>query len=112
MALVGACIGLLGGAQKVFYFEILEAVRPKGSQTASLGWIWTVEGSFMALGSAAGGVVSETYSPQVGLAILPTMIFIGLIILSIGRGRLSAANNIPTDEEDLQALENNSSSDK
>jgi hypothetical protein len=40
------------------------------------------------------------------------MIFIGLIILSIGRGRLSAANNIPTDEEDLQALENNSSSDK
>jgi predicted MFS family arabinose efflux permease len=112
MALVGACIGFLGGAQKVFYFEILEAVRPKGSQTASLGWIWTVEGSFMALGSAVGGVVSENYSPQVGLAILPTMIFIGLIILSIGRGRLSAANNIPTDEEDLQALENNSSSDK
>jgi predicted MFS family arabinose efflux permease len=112
MALVGACIGFLGGAQKVFYFEVLEAVRPKGSQTASLGWIWTVEGSFMALGSAVGGVVSETYSPQVGLAILPTMIFIGLIILSIGRGRLSAANNIPTDEEDLQALENNSNQDK
>jgi predicted MFS family arabinose efflux permease len=112
MALVGACIGFLGGAQKVFYFEILEAVRPKGSQTASLGWIWTVEGSFMALGSAVGGVVSENYSPRVGLAILPTMLFIGLIILSIGRGRLSAANNIPTDEEDLHAFENNSNQDK
>jgi hypothetical protein len=58
----------------------------------------------MALGSAVGGVVSETYSPQVGLAILPIMIFIGWIILSIGRGRLSAANDIPTDEEDLQAM--------
>jgi MFS family permease len=104
MALVGACIGLLGGAQKVFYFEVLEAVRPKGSQTSSLGWIWTVEGSFMAMGAAVGGVVSENYSPQLGLAMLPVMIFIGLIILTIGRARLSAANDIPTDEEDLQAM--------
>jgi len=112
MALVGACIGLLGGAQKVFYFEVLEAVRPKGSQTSSLGWIWTVEGSFMALGAAVGGVVSETFSPQVGLAILPIMIFIGLIILTVGRGRLSAASDVPTDEEDLQAMKDVSNQDK
>jgi len=104
MALVGASIGFLGGAVQVFYFEVLEAVRPKGSQTASLGWIWSVEGSFMAVGAAVGGVVSETFSPRVGLAMLPIMIGIGLIILSIGRGRLSAANDIPTDEEDLQAM--------
>jgi MFS family permease len=104
MALFGAGIGFLGGAVQVFYFEVLEAVRPKGSQTSSLGWIWSVEGSFMALGAAVGGVVSETFSPRVGLAMLPIMIGIGLIILSIGRGRLSAANDIPTDEEDLQAM--------
>ena len=104
MALLGACIGFLGGAVQVFYFEVLEAVRPKGSQTASLGWIWSVEGSFMAVGAAVGGVVSETLSPRIGLAMLPIMIGIGLIILSIGRGRLSAANDIPTDEEDLQAM--------
>ena len=104
MALLGACIGFLGGAVQVFYFEVLEAVRPKGSQTASLGWIWSVEGSFMAIGAAVGGVVSETLSPRIGLAMLPIMIGIGLIILSIGRGRLSAANDIPTDEEDLQAM--------
>ena len=112
MALVGACIGLLGGAQKVFYFEILEAVRPKGSQTSSLGWIWTVEGSFMAIGAAVGGVVSETYSPRLGLAILPMMIFIGLIILSVGRERLSAANDVPTEQEDLQAMRDISNLDK
>jgi MFS family permease len=104
MALVGASIGFLGGAVQVFYFEVLEAVRPKGSQTASLGWIWSVEGSFMAVGAAVGGVVSEVLSPRIGLAMLPIMICIGLIILSIGGGRLSAANDIPTDEEDLQAM--------
>ena len=104
MALIGACIGFLGGAVQVFYFEVLEAVRPKGSQTSSLGWIWSVEGTFMALGAAVGGVVSENFSPRVGLAMLPIMIFIGLIILSVGRERLSAANDVPTDEEDLQAI--------
>ncbi len=112
MVLVGSCIGLLGGAQKVFYFEVLEAVRPKGSQTSSLGWIWSVEGSFMAMGAAVGGVVSESYSPQVGLAILPIMVFIGLIILTIGRARLSAANDVPTEEEDLQAMKDITNQDK
>lgn len=101
MALVGASIGFFGGAVQVFYFEVLEAVRPKGSQTASLGWIWSVEGMFLALGAAVGGIVSEHLSPRVGLAMLPIMIFIGFIILTVGRGRLFAANNLPTDEEIL-----------
>jgi predicted MFS family arabinose efflux permease len=104
MALVGASIGFLGGAVQVFYFEVLEAVRPKGSQTSSLGWIWSVEGSFMAVGAAVGGVVSEHLSPRIGLAMLPIMIFIGYIILTIGKGRLSAANDLPTDDEDLAAI--------
>jgi MFS family permease len=112
MALIGACIGFLGGAVQVFYFEVLEAVRPKGSQTASLGWIWSVEGSFMAVGAAVGGVVSETLSPRIGLAMLPIMIFFGLVILTIGRARLSAANDIPTDEEDLQAMKDISDESK
>jgi MFS family permease len=112
MALIGACIGFLGGAVQVFYFEVLEAVRPKGSQTASLGWIWSVEGSFMAVGAAVGGVVSETFSPRIGLAMLPIMIFIGLIILSIGRARLGAASDVPTEEEDLQAIKDISDESK
>lgn len=105
MAVVGASIGFFGGAVQVFYFEVLEAVRPKGSQTSSLGWIWSVEGIFMAVGAAVGGIVSEHLSPRVGLAMLPIMIFIGYIILTVGRGRLSAANDLPTDEEDLAAIE-------
>jgi len=104
MALVGASIGFLGGAVQVFYFEVLEAVRPKGSQTSSLGWIWSVEGTFMAVGAAVGGIVSEHISPRYGLALLPIMIFIGYAILTIGQGRLSAANDLPTEEEDLAAI--------
>ena len=105
MAVVGASIGFFGGAVQVFYFEVLEAVRPQGSQTSSLGWIWSVEGTFMAVGAAVGGIVSEYLSPRVGLAMLPIMIFIGYIILTVGRGRLSAANDLPTEEEDLAAIE-------
>ncbi len=108
MALVGASIGFAGGAVQVFYFEVLEAVRPKGSQTSSLGWIWSVEGSFMAVGAAVGGVVSEYASPRIGLAMLPIMLLFGFIILSVGKGRLVAANDLPTDEEDLAAMEDNS----
>jgi MFS family permease len=108
MAVVGASIGFVGGAVQVFYFEVLEAVRPKGSQTSSLGWIWSVEGSFMAVGAAVGGVVSEYFSPRVGLAMLPLMLFFGFLILSIGKGRLSAANDLPTAEEDLAAMADNS----
>jgi MFS family permease len=104
MALVGASIGFLGGAVQVFYFEVLEAVRPQGSQTSSLGWIWSVEGSFMAAGAAVGGYVCEHYSPRFGLALTPIMLSIGLIIFTIGKGRLAAANDVPTEAEDLAAI--------
>ena len=112
MALVGASIGFLGGAVQVFYFEVLEAVRPKGSQVSSLGWIWSVEGIFIALGAAVGGIVSEHLDPRIGLGLLPFMIFIGFIILTIGKGRLFAANNIPTEEEDLAAIQDLSDPNK
>jgi hypothetical protein len=36
------------------------------------------------------------------------MLFFGFIILSVGKGRLVAANDLPTDEEDLAAMEDNS----
>jgi len=104
MALVAVFIGFIGGAVQVFYFEVLEAVRPRGSQTSSLGWIWSVQGSFMAVGAATGGWVSEHYSPRTALALTPVMLIIGLIILRIGKRRLHAANDIPTEEEDLQAM--------
>jgi hypothetical protein len=40
------------------------------------------------------------------------MIFIGLIILNIGKDRLRAANDVPTEEEDLQAMKDITNQDK
>lgn len=108
MAIAGAFLGFVGGAIQVFYWEVMEAVRPKGSATSYMAWLWTVEGSVMALGAAVGGVLSEKISPQFCLALTAISIGLGNIILTIGKNRLSAANRIPTDEEDTRAMEGNS----
>jgi predicted MFS family arabinose efflux permease len=109
MALVAAALGLSGGAIQVFYWEVMEAVRPRGSATASLGWLWTVEGALMSLGAAFGGWVSKAISPRVCLGITTTAIGCGLLILTVGKQRLSAANRIPSATDDLQAMKDNAS---
>jgi MFS family permease len=108
MIIAAALLGLLGGAIMVFYWEVMEAIRPKGSPTAMMGWLWTVEGTLMSIGSAAGGVISEHLSPTIALSITTVCIGIGYIILRIGNSRLLAADRIPTDEEDLEAMKDNS----
>ncbi|CAB4856767.1 MAG: MFS transporter [Actinobacteria bacterium] len=108
MALAGACLGFAGGAIQVFYWEVMEAVRPKGSAVSYMAWLWTVEGSVMSLGAAVGGVISEAVSPQFCLALTALSIGCGNLVLAIGKKRLEAADRIPSDEENLQAIEDNS----
>jgi hypothetical protein len=40
------------------------------------------------------------------------MLVIGFILLTLGRERLSAANDLPTEEEDLAAIEDLSDTNK
>jgi MFS family permease len=103
MAILGAAIGLVSGAGQVFFFEVLESVRPKGSQASSLGWIWTVQGSFMAFGAALSGWICENYSPRYALGLTTLMTLVGLLVIFIGWQRFQPANKIPTVEEDLNA---------
>ena len=107
MVIAGAFLGLAGGALQVFYWEVMEAVRPQGSPTGMMGWLWTIEGVFMAIGSASGGAISETFSPHIALGITTVCIGIGLAVLNLGRARLAEANKLPTDEEDLAAMKDN-----
>jgi hypothetical protein len=72
-----------------------------------MGWLWTIEGTLMSIGSASGGWISESISPQFALAITTVCIGIGYIILTVGRGRLAEANKLPTEEEDLAAMKDN-----
>jgi len=108
MAIAGALLGFVGGAIQVFYWEVMEAVRPKGSAVSYMAWLWTVEGSVMSLGAAVGGILSERISPQFCLALTAVSIGLGNIVLTIGKKRLSAANRIPTNEEDINAMGSNS----
>jgi len=107
MVIVGALSGLAGGALQVFYWEVMEAVRPKGSPTAMMGWLWTVEGTFMSLGAASGGFISEHLSPRACLATTSICIIIGFIVLGFGSNLLAAANKVPTSAEDIAAMEEN-----
>jgi MFS family permease len=107
MVIGGAFLGLVGGAIQVFYWEVMEKVRPQGSPTGAMGWLWTIEGTLMSIGSASGGWISESISPQFALSITTVCIGIGYIILTVGRGRLAEANKLPTEEEDLAAMKDN-----
>jgi MFS family permease len=112
MVVAGAFLGLVGGTIQVFYWEVMEAVRPKGSAVGMMGWIWTVEGTLMSIGSAAGGWIAETFSPRFAMSITSFTIITGFILLTLGRKRLAAADRIPTDEEDLAAMSDNSPTTK
>jgi MFS family permease len=108
MIVAGGFLGLVGGAIQVFYWEVMEAIRPQGSPTAMMGWLWTVEGTLMSIGSTAGGIISDKRSPTLALWITSLCIGAGYLILTLGKARLSAADRIPTPEEDLAAMEDNS----
>ena len=107
MVIAGAFLGFIGGAVQVFYWEVMEAVRPKGSAVSYMAWLWSVEGSLMSLGAAVGGILSESISPQFCFALTAFSIAMGNIILTVGKKRLIAANRIPTEKEDLKAMEDN-----
>ena len=107
MIIAAAFLGFVGGAIQVFYWEVMEAIRPQGSPTGMMGWLWTVEGTLMSFGSMFGGAISEKYSPSFALGITSFCIGAGLLILTIGKSRLAAADRIPTVDEDLAAMKDN-----
>jgi len=54
-------------------------------------------------------LISNSISPRVCLSITTICVGAGLLVLTIGKGRLSAANAIPTEEQDLNAMKDNAS---
>ncbi len=112
MMIVTAVMSLMAGGLQVFYLEISEAVRPKGTAVAALGWLWTVEGTFASLGAALGGFISEQYSPRYCLALTTVCVGIGYLIMRGGANLLKAADRIPTEEEATIALSANLNTNK
>jgi MFS family permease len=104
LLIISGLLGLAGGMQMVFYWEIVEAVRPKGTASSAIGWLWTFEGTAMALGSAISGFISEAFSPRYCLAAMSFCILFGYLVISNGHKLLSAADRLPTQIEDEEAM--------
>ncbi len=85
LLLVLSLFGLVGGAEQVFYLEQLEVIRPQGSAAAALGWLWTTEGSFGAVGQSTGGFIAQHFSPHYCFAITTIMFGIGFILINVGQ---------------------------
>ena len=85
LMLVGGCVGLFVGAQQVFYLEMLEYIRPAGAAASALGWMWMIEGSAGAIGSALGGSLSESISPQFCFGLCSLAVLAGLAQLEFLR---------------------------
>jgi hypothetical protein len=85
LLLVFGLFGFVGGAEQVFYLEQLEVIRPRGSAASAIGWLWTIEGSFTALGQSSGGFIAENFSPHACLGITTITFGLGLILINIGQ---------------------------
>lgn len=70
MGLVLALLGLALGFAQVYHWETLEAIRPVGTATSAQAWLWTLEGSMLAIGAAFGGFLVEQVNPQFALGLI------------------------------------------
>jgi MFS family permease len=105
MGAVLLALGLAIGFAQVYHWETLEAVRPVGSATSASAWLWTIEGSMLAIGAALGGYLIEHVNPKyavglVSLALLSATTFIWLI----GSKYLSGANRPLSEVQKVEAL--------
>jgi predicted MFS family arabinose efflux permease len=106
MAIVLAFLAFFGGVQQVFYWEITEAVRPKGTAVQAMAWLWTIEGTAASIGIAIGGYISEHLSPRYCLGAASVALLLSFVLIRSNQSTLSRADRIPTSEEDQAAMEN------
>ena len=93
------------GPANVFYLEVIDVVRPRGTAVAALGSLWMIEGLGMAIGNAVGGTLAEAASPHLTLALGSVFAVASPIIFTIGiRGVLKPAAQV-TAREALEAAD-------
>lgn len=105
MGIALAGIGLAIGFAMVYHWEVVEAVRPVGSATSAQAWLWTVEGTTLALGTALGAYVVDHIAPHfalagVSLALATSAVF----IWTYAAPRLQEADRPLSEIEKTQAL--------
>ena len=107
MAAVMFLSGLTNGPAHVFYMETVDAVRPPGTQVSSLAFLWTIEGSVAALGSAAAGKLMTWTTPSTVMVIAASFAVLSPLAYVFGaRGVLRPAlvppSQLPSGRDDAQ----------
>jgi predicted MFS family arabinose efflux permease len=98
MAVVLVAWAFIGPAN-VFYLEVIDVVRPRGTAVAALGTLWMIEGAGMAIGNAVGGIIAESVSPHLTLALGSLFAIASPILFTIGmRGVLKPATQVTAKE--------------
>lgn len=81
-------VGLPAGVAQVFYIEVVDTVRPRGTAVSALGTLWFIEGSAAAGGNALAGVFAEKYGTMVGCITVSLLFAISVTVLRFGITRV------------------------
>ena len=82
--------GFFTGILRVFFWEVIEAVRPAGTALTAVGMLWTVEGLCIAIGAAAGGWSADNLSPRATLLMITISISISFITILLNSAKLKS----------------------
>ena len=81
-------VGLPAGVSQIFYIEVVDTVRPRGTAVSALGTLWFIEGSAAAAGNALAGASAETYGTLIGCILVSVMFAISVTVLRFGINRV------------------------
>jgi predicted MFS family arabinose efflux permease len=105
MALVLGALGFATGFAQVYHWEVVELVRPQGTATSAQAWMWTIEGSMLAIGAAIGGILVEHISAQMALiGVSVSLIGSSAYIWFVLAPAISSADRHLSDAETADAL--------
>ena len=82
--------GFFTGILRVFFWEVIEAVRPTGTALTAVGMLWTVEGLCIGIGAAAGGWSADHLSPRATLFMITISISISFITILVNSAKLKS----------------------
>jgi MFS family permease len=80
--------GFFTGILRVFFWEVIEAVRPAGTALTAVGMLWTVEGLCMAIGAAAGGWSADHLSPRATLLMITISLGVSFLTIIVNSAKL------------------------
>ncbi|MEN9711508.1 MAG: hypothetical protein RL441_1500 [Actinomycetota bacterium] len=75
---------LPSGVGQVFYIEVVDIVRPRGTAVSSLGTLWFIEGTAAAAGNGIAGILAEQYGVILGCIAVSLLFIISVQVLRYG----------------------------